>query len=375
MPDRPKILIVDDEAAQVKALCETLRDHGYETSGFTRAQEALKALRKAGVDLILTDLLMPDMNGIDFLRAALEIDPDLVGVVMSGEGTIATAVEAMKTGALDYVLKPFKLSAVLPVLARALTVRRLRFEKAELQQRLHVRTAELETANKDLLAANAELEAFSHTVSHDLRAPLRAIGGYSNILEREYREQMPAEVRQLLSHIARNSHQMGLLIDGLLRLSQFTGQTISKQTVPVSTLVSDILADLRRELGDRNLKIEMENLPDCVADLTLLKQVFVNLLANAFKFTREKAQRRIEIGGARRGNDYVYFVKDNGAGFDMQYAEKLFGVFQRLHSADQFEGTGVGLSVVQRIIERHGGRIWAEAALDRGATFSFSLPV
>ncbi|HMJ90104.1 MAG TPA: ATP-binding protein [Candidatus Acidoferrum sp.] len=261
------------------------------------------------------------------------------------------------------------------MLARALTVRRLRFEKAELQQRLHVRTAELETANKDLLAANAELEAFSHTVSHDLRAPLRAIGGYSNILEREYREQMPAEVRQLLSHIARNSHQMGLLIDGLLRLSQFTGQTISKQTVPVSTLVSDILADLRRELGDRNLKIEMENLPDCVADLTLLKQVFVNLLANAFKFTREKAQRRIEIGGARRGNDYVYFVKDNGAGFDMQYAEKLFGVFQRLHSADQFEGTGVGLSVVQRIIERHGGRIWAEAALDRGATFSFSLPV
>jgi two-component system, sensor histidine kinase and response regulator len=374
MADIPKILILDDEAAQVRALCDTLSDHGYETTGFTRAQVALEAVPNGGFDLLLTDLMMPEMNGIDFLRAALEMDPDLVGIVMTGEGTIATAVEAMKTGALDYVLKPFKLSAVLPVLSRGLTVRRLRLEKAGLEQRLRARTAELETANLDLRATNTELEAFSYTVSHDLRAPLRAICGYSHVLEIEYGKQMPADVQELLSHITRNSERMGSLIDGLLRFSQLNRQSLSKELIHVSALVNEVLVELRKEHRDRKLDVVIGELPDCVADPTLLKQVFVNLLSNAFKFTRQKERVRIEIGAQRKNGETIYFVKDNGAGFDMQHAEKLFGVFQRLHAAEQFEGTGIGLSIVQRIIERHGGRVWAEGALDKGATFYVSLP-
>jgi two-component system sensor histidine kinase/response regulator len=167
----PRILIVDDEAEQMRALCNTLPDHGYETAGFTDGETALENLRNVKCDLLLADLMMPGMDGIALLQAAQKLDPDLVGVIMTGEGTIVTAVEAMKTGALDYILKPFKLSVILPVLSRALTVRRLRIENKELEQSVRERTSQLEVANRELEAANKELEAFSSSVSHDLRDP------------------------------------------------------------------------------------------------------------------------------------------------------------------------------------------------------------
>jgi signal transduction histidine kinase len=362
-----KLLIVDDEAALMTALCTTLQDEGYTTTGFTSAKAALTALRDQEFDLMLTDLMMPEMDGIQLLRAAQEIDHDLVGIVMTGHGTIDTAVEDMKTGALDYLLKPFKLSAVLPVLSRALEVRRLRRENAELAQRVRERTAELETTNQ-------ELEAFSYSVSHDLRAPLRALGSFAHILARDYASQMPPEAQHVLSRVTTNAQRMEHLIEDLLRFSRLGRQPLSKEPVKMSALTHEVAQELRQEYGERTIEVRIGDLPDSVGDLSLLRQVLVNLLSNAFKFTRQKEQTVVEVGCQRREEETVYFVRDNGVGFDMRYAPKLFGVFQRLHSVAQFEGTGVGLSIVQRIIQRHGGRVWAEAAVNNGATFYFSLP-
>lgn len=369
MPDAPatRILIVDDEEAQMKALCHTLGDHGYLPTGFTSPKAALAAFREGGFDLVLSDMMMPEMDGISLLRAALETDPNLIGIIMTGEGTIATAVEAMKLGAFDYILKPFKVSVILPVLSRGLMLRRLRARNAELETRVRERTAELEAANKDL-------ESFSYSVSHDLRAPLRHIGGFSQILLEKYASQMPAEARLLLERVAFSTNEMSQLVGDLLRLSRLGREPLSKRPVDIAALAREVITELEKDKGDRSVEVQIGALPVSAADYALLKQVFVNLLSNAFKFTRQKEKARIEIGFQEQNGERVYFVRDNGAGFDMKYADKLFGVFQRLHRAQDFEGTGVGLTIVQRIVQRHGGRVWAESEPEKGATFYFSLP-
>lgn len=366
MTHTPQLLIVDDEKPNMQALCDTLKDHGYSATGFTSAKEALIALSKERFDLLLTDLMMPEMNGITLLGHALKIDPDLVGIMMTGQGAISTAVEAMQVGALDYILKPIKLSAILPVIARALTVRRLRVANAQLEQRVRERTTELEAANK-------ELEAFSYSVSHDLRAPLRAISGFSQMLLKEGKS-LSEQEQEFIQKICSNATQMGELIDGLLNLSRLGRQQFSKQPIDLNALAREVLDGLAKERAGREVEVRLSKLPDCFGDPHLLKQVFVNLLANAFKFTLRKEKAIIEVGCQEQNDERIYFVRDNGAGFDMQYKEKLFNVFQRFHSREQFDGTGIGLSIVQRIILRHGGRIWAEAEVDKGATFYFTLP-
>ena len=236
-----------------------------------------------------------------------------------------------------------------------------------------------------LEAANQELEAFSYSISHDLRAPLRAMDGFSRIMIEEYASQLPAEAQRYLQLVRGNAQQMGHLIEDLLAFSRLSRLPVNKQTVAPDELVRQVLVDLQADQEGRNVEITIGDLPACEADPGLLKQVWVNLLANALKFTRKREEAQIEIGylphpslpspGGRGegGEGGAYFVRDNGVGFDMQYANKLFGVFQRLHRADEFEGTGVGLAIVQRIVNRHGGRVWAEAELDKGATFFFTL--
>jgi len=362
-----RIIIVDDETAQMRALCNTLRDHNFETTGFSAPRDALAAIEKGGeFDLILADLMMPEMDGISLLKAALEADPDLVGVVMTGQGTIDTAVKAMKAGAVDYILKPFKLSAILPVLSRALAIRRLRAENLELQRCVRKHAAELEEANK-------ELEAFSYSVSHDLRAPLRAVDGFTGMVLARYSDQMPADARRLLLQVESSAKRMGQLIEDLLRFSRLSRQTLSKSRVNISEMVNGIVQELRNEAGDREIETRIGELPAITGDPSLMRQVFVNLLSNAFKFTR-KTNAVIEIGCDTSDAENVFFVRDNGAGFDMTYASRLFGVFPRLHTQDQFEGTGVGLSIVQRIVQRHGGRIWAQSEVGKGAAFYVALP-
>jgi len=237
----------------------------------------------------------------------------------------------------------------------------------ELEQRVIERTAQLEAANK-------ELEAFSYSVSHDLRAPLRALDGFSRIVMEDYAPQLPPEVGRHLKTIRENSQQMGRLIDDLLAFSRLGRQALDKQAITTGDLVRQVLADLQAEQEGRQVEIVMGELPACQADPGLLRQVWMNLLSNALKYTRKCEVARIEVGWQEQDGESVYFVRDNGTGFDMQYAGKLFGVFQRLHSAEEYEGTGVGLAIVQRVIHRHGGRVWAEGQVEHGATFYFSLP-
>lgn len=361
-----KLLIVDDEAAQMKALCHTLEDEGFAVLGFTSPREALAALQKQTFDVILTDLMMPEMDGITLLRAALETDPDLVGIVMTGHGTIDTAVEAMKTGAMDYILKPFKLAAILPVLTRALTVRRLRSENRELERRVAQRTAELE-------AANQELEAFSYSISHDLRAPLRAVNGFAGIVLEDYGSLLPEEGQRYLERIRKGGQRMGDLIDDLLAFSRLSRQPMTRRAVDNRRLVQEIIEELAPQPASNQLELRIGELPPAVGDPALLKQVWANLISNALKYSRGRTPPVVEIGSSQDNGENIYFVRDNGTGFDMRYAEKLFGVFQRLHREEEFEGTGVGLAIARRVIHRHGGRIWAESEIGRGATFYFSL--
>ncbi len=233
--------------------------------------------------------------------------------------------------------------------------------------------AGLEKTRKELQATNRELEAFTYSVSHDLRAPLRGVVGFSRILIDEYAPHLPPEVQRYLNLVLSNTLQMGRLVDDLLSFSQFSRQALAKGRVDPATLVREALDLLSGEQSGRPVKTTVGDLPPCQGDRALLKQVFVNLLSNALKFTRRRDPAVIEVGSCRKDGEDVYFVRDNGVGFDMRYVDKLFGVFQRLHRSEDYDGTGVGLAIVQRIVHRHGGRVWAEAEPDKGATFYFTL--
>jgi signal transduction histidine kinase len=239
---------------------------------------------------------------------------------------------------------------------------------------LEEKVAEETERTHQLEAANRELEAFSYTISHDLRAPLRAINGFTSILLEEHLDALPEEARGYLRRVHDNGQHMGRLVDDLLAFSRLGRQALRKQTVDMQGVVERALAQLGPQLENRHIDLAVGELPGCEADPALLEQVFVNLLSNAIKYSQKREKPRIEVGVLEKSADSpTYFVRDNGAGFDMAYADKLFGVFQRLHRSQDYEGTGVGLAIVHRIIDRHGGRVWAEAAVDRGATFYFSL--
>jgi len=238
---------------------------------------------------------------------------------------------------------------------------------AELEQRVQERTAELEATNK-------ELEAFSYSVSHDLRAPLRAIDGFSAILNTDFMSRLDKEGQRVLGIICAEAKRMGLLIDDLLMFSRMNRLPMQTGEIDMAALVKTVFDECAATVPDRQLQIKLQPLPTAQGDSPMIRQVLMNLIANAIKYTRPKPLAEIEIGGHQEGDEAVYYVKDNGVGFDQRYADKLFGVFQRLHTEDEFEGTGVGLALVQRVIHRHGGRVWAEAKVNEGATFHFTLP-
>ena len=238
---------------------------------------------------------------------------------------------------------------------------------ADLEERVRVRTVQLEDTIK-------ELEAFTYSVSHDLRAPLRHINGYVELLTERYDNSLSEKGKHYLESIADSAQQMGTLIDDLLQFSRTGRQEMRQADLDMNNILQEVLDTMKQDIKGRNIEWDIAALPFIYGDRSLLSLVWSNLMNNAVKFTRSKKKAIISVGYKEKKKEYVFFVRDNGAGFDMQYADKLFGVFQRLHSSQDFEGTGIGLANVRRIILKHGGRTWADAKLDKGAVFYFSLP-
>lgn len=238
---------------------------------------------------------------------------------------------------------------------------------------IDVEKVKVASGNQQLEAANKELEAFTYSVAHDLRAPLRRIDGFAQLLAEDYSAGLQEEAQQYLRRVQEGTRQMGQLVDDLLNLARLGRKEVILQVTGLGSLVQEVLRDLKRETGDRAIEWKIQPLPFVECDPALMKVVFTNLLSNAVKYTRPREQSRIEVGTIEQDGRPVLFVRDNGVGFSMKYADKLFGVFQRLHRSEDFEGTGIGLATVQRIVYKHGGRVWAEAELDKGACFYFTL--
>jgi signal transduction histidine kinase len=304
------------------------------------------------------------LSPVDFLQTVLP--PLLVSmtIILFGR-SMHLARETANAHAREAIDNQKKLEVEVVERKRAeAEVRRL---NTDLEKRVQARTAEL-------LAINQELESFTYSVSHDLRAPLRHVDGYAQMLLQEFGPQLDPEALKLAEKIRWGSQNMGRLVDDLLNLSRVGKQALTARRVSLSSLITEALAEIKPEIGERRVEWKIGALPSVDGDPGLLRLVFVNLLSNAVKYTRPREVAMVEVGATVAKGEPAVFVRDNGVGFNMKYCGKLFGVFQRLHRAEDFEGTGVGLATVARIIHKHGGKIWAEAEVNKGATFYFTVP-
>jgi len=384
-----KILAVDDSMTYLQELASELRQEGYEPILARSGEEALDLLSVQPVDCILLDVLMPGLSGHETCRR-VKSSPgwrDIPVVMLTAKEDREAMIEGINSGADDYIPKSSEFD-VLKARLRA-QLRRKQFEDENRQIRERLLEKELEAAQAraahelaetrarllaDLENKNRELEAFSYSISHDLRAPLRSIDGFSKILLKEQANKLDDEGKRLLGIVVASTQRMGQLIDDLLQFSRVGRTEMRNSPVDMTILAQSVLGELLASCKERKFETAMGPLPRTRGDANLLRQVLINLIGNAVKYTRPRDVARIEIGSGVGASGAFYFIRDNGVGFNMDHASKLFGVFRRLHSNEEFEGTGVGLALVQRIIERHGGRVWAEATLDEGATFFFTLP-
>jgi two-component system sensor histidine kinase/response regulator len=357
------ILLVDDEPKGLLALEAILEPLGQKLLTARSGHEALRHLLAHDFALILLDIQMPDLDGFQTAALIRERESNrhtpIIFLTASDESE-AQMFRGYAVGAVDYVFKPLQPDILRSKVSVFVDLART----TELMRR---QAAELEAANKDL-------ESFSYSVSHDLRAPLRAIDGYSNILRESCSDRLGDEDKRVLEKILESTQRMGALIEDLLAFSQLGRRPVSPAEIDMDALAREVVEELRSAPGQQVPNCVLKPLPVAWGDRSLIRQVWLNLLSNAIKFTGAREVPSIELGGSGEDASNVYYVKDNGAGFDMRYYGKLFGVFQRLHSAREFPGTGVGLAIVQRVVVRHGGRVWAEGKPGEGATFYFALP-
>jgi two-component system NtrC family sensor kinase len=384
-----KILAIDDSASYLQALGDALRSDGYDVSLARSGEEALELLAVEVVDCILLDVMMPGLSGQDTCRR-IKAAPALRNVpllMLTALDDREAMIQGLSAGADDYVSKSSEFD-ILKARVRA-QIRRKQFEDEHRNVRDELLRKELEASEaraahdlartraslvEELQRTNGELESFSYSVSHDLRAPLRSIDGFSLALLEEYGGGLDDKGRSYLTRVRTAAQRMAELIDDLLELSRVSRTELSRDRARISEIVKSIAAELRRKEPDREVAFAIHEGLVVDADSGLLRIVLENLIGNAWKFTSKKLQARIEFDVEVQKDEPVYFVRDNGAGFNMAYVTKLFGPFQRLHADTEFPGTGIGLATVRRIVDRHGGRVWAEGAVGGGATVFFTLP-
>jgi two-component system sensor histidine kinase/response regulator len=381
--ERVNLLLVDDQPANLLALEAMLQDLGQHIVKAGSGREALKWLLTNDCAVILLDVKMPEMDGFETAELIRQRDRSRHTPIIFLTAADRSQTQAMRgyaVGAVDYLIKPvvpeFVRSKVTVFVELAKTTELLRRQTERLQiseqaaRELADARAELV---EDLEQKNRELETFSYTVSHDLRAPLRRIESFAKALSETQADRLDDEGRRYLSRIRTSSQEMAQLIDDVLYLSRVTRAELRRQEVDLSALARAIIERLREAEPDRKMDVRIRPGLTTVGDGQLLRIALDNLLENAWKFSAREPEARIEFGVTHLPGEPAYFIRDNGAGFDMSYAGRLFTPFQRLHLSSEFPGTGVGLATVQRIIYRHGGRIWAEGGVGQGATFHFTL--
>jgi two-component system NtrC family sensor kinase len=384
-----KILAVDDSVTYLQGLADALRDEGYDMVLARSGEEALELLAVESVDCILLDLVMVGLDGRETCRRikAAPAVRDIPLIMLTGVDNRATMLEGLAAGADDFIAKSSEFE-VLKARVRA-QIRRKQFEDENRHIREELLCRELEASEAraarelvetraalvdELERKNRELESFSYSVSHDLRSPLRSIDGFSLALLQDHFDTLGGQGQDYLLRIRSAAQRMGELIDDLLQLSKVGRAELHRERVELSTLALEVVAALQAQDPDRIVDVSVQAGLTVDADSRLMRIVLENLLGNAWKFTGKVQHPKVELGATMLDGNQTFFIRDNGAGFDMTYAEKLFRPFQRLHSESEFPGTGIGLATIQRVIDRHGGRTWVEGAPDCGATVFFALP-
>ena len=408
-----KVLIAEDSVTQAERLRRILEGEGLQVAVAANGRIALEMTEEFRPALIISDVVMPEMDGYELFRRvkADSVHRDVALILVTTMTEPQDVIRGLECGADDFVLKPYEPDTLLAHVRSVMAHRNAPAAEEsgsgveiELNGEKHIITAdrshiltlllstydaivernsqlqrsreELQAANTTLSEANRGLEAFSYSASHDLRAPLRHISGFSGLLLNEIKDRLSPQAMHYLQEITAATGRMARLIEDLLQFSRVDRAHMERGKVDLEALVRECIADLRFSTQGRQIVWQVAALPMVVGDAAMLRQVFANVIGNAVKYTARRDPAVIEIGSSTKGaREVAVFVRDNGAGFDMKLTNKLFQPFQRLHGSDEFEGTGIGLATVRRVVERHGGRVWAEAAPEKGAVFYLTLPL
>ena len=360
------IVIVDDNLQNLQMLKAILEDKGYEIRAAISGKLALDAINQVRPDLILLDIMMPEMSGYEvceYLKSNEETK-DIPVLFISALDDPEDKMRAFEAGGLDYIPKPFHIEEVIMRVQTHISLRKTK-------QELDIAYLNLKDHADKLEAANNELRSFSYSVSHDLRAPLRSISGFSQILSQDYGNIIDKEGQDYLKRINQSVNRMGVLIENMLQLSQLSNAEMIRHKVNFKEIAETVISELREQDPEREVSVTIATDMPSFCDGGLMEIALENLLGNAWKYTLKSENPTIEFGVNEKDGEHIYFVKDNGAGFDMKHADRIFEPFRRLHSTNDFEGSGIGLATVQRIIYLHGGRVWVDSKRERGTTFYF----